>query len=38
MEIINILNRQDEIESLRQQLDEANAAIEAIRSGQVNAF
>ena len=38
MEIINILNKKDEIESLRQQLDEANAAIEAIRSGQVDAF
>jgi len=38
MDIINILNKEDEIESLRQQLDEANAAIEAIRSGQVDAF
>jgi len=38
MEIINIVSKEDEIERLRQQLDEANAAIEAIRSGQVDAF
>jgi two-component system phosphate regulon sensor histidine kinase PhoR len=30
--------KQDETESLRQQLDEANATIEAIRAGQVDAF
>lgn len=38
METINTLTNLDEIESLRQQLDEANAAIEAIRTGQVDAF
>lgn len=38
MEKGNMLTNQDEIESLRQQLDEANAAIEAIRTGQVDAF
>ena len=38
METINTLTNQNEIQSLRQQLDEANAAIEAIRTGQVDAF
>ncbi len=33
-----MLTNEDEIKSLRQQLDEANAAIEAIRTGQVDAF
>ncbi|MEO6905225.1 MAG: PAS domain-containing sensor histidine kinase [Ginsengibacter sp.] len=38
MEIINTPTIPNEIESLRQQLDEANAAIDAIRTGQVDAF
>ncbi|MGN6533089.1 MAG: PAS domain S-box protein, partial [Ginsengibacter sp.] len=38
MDTINTLANQDEIDSLRQQLDEANAAIEAIRTGQVDAL
>jgi two-component system CheB/CheR fusion protein len=38
METFNTLTDKDEIQILRQQLDEANAAIEAIRTGQVDAF
>ena len=38
MKEIAIASQPDEIESLRQQLDEANATIEAIRAGQVDAF
>jgi two-component system, OmpR family, phosphate regulon sensor histidine kinase PhoR len=38
MKEVTIANQTDEIESLRQQLEEANAAIEAIRTGQVDAF
>jgi two-component system CheB/CheR fusion protein len=39
MEIGNVTTtQQEEIESLRRQLEEANAAIEAIRTGQVDAF
>jgi two-component system, OmpR family, phosphate regulon sensor histidine kinase PhoR len=38
METTKTLTDREEIESLRQQLEEANAAIQAIRSGQVDAF
>src|SRR3569623_896414 len=39
MEIGNVTTtQQEEIESLRRQLEEANAAIDAIRTGQVDAF
>ena len=38
METRNMLTNEDEIRNLRQQLDEANAAIEAIRAGQVDAL